>query len=86
MWWQRANYALVCETLKYLTVILEICRAVRPLTTAKIVKSRPALLYVMLYDHLFGKGIKGGGAVKKVIKENDVGPRHVCTCCLGAFA
>jgi len=29
------------------------------------------LMYVMLYDHLFGRGIQGGGAVKRAIKMND---------------
>eukprot|EP00500_Bicosoecida_sp_ms1_P011899 CAMPEP_0203832884 /NCGR_PEP_ID=MMETSP0115-20131106/71834_1 /ASSEMBLY_ACC=CAM_ASM_000227 /TAXON_ID=33651 /ORGANISM="Bicosoecid sp, Strain ms1" /LENGTH=102 /DNA_ID=CAMNT_0050741953 /DNA_START=51 /DNA_END=356 /DNA_ORIENTATION=- len=67
---KRTTYALVCETLKYLHVIRDICKAVPSLVKNKTVGKRPAMLYVMLYDHLFGKGIKGGGAVKRVIKEN----------------
>lgn len=38
----------------------------------KTVGKRPAMLYVMLYDHIFGRGIRGGGAVKRVIKDNQV--------------
>jgi hypothetical protein len=28
------------------------------------------LLYVVLYDFLFGQGIRGGGAVKRAVTEN----------------
>jgi hypothetical protein len=30
------------------------------------------VLYVLLYDHLFGMGIRGGGAMKRQVMDNKV--------------
>ncbi|GBG27581.1 25S rRNA cytosine-C5-methyltransferase rcm1 [Hondaea fermentalgiana] len=63
------TYAVVCETLKYRDTLDAVLRGAK-LAPSQLARST-GLLYVMLYDHLFGKGIKGGGAVKRAIIEQD---------------
>lgn len=71
------TFAVVCETLKYRDALDEVMRGAH-IEPDKLARSA-GLLYVMLYDHLFGKGIKGGGAVKRAIRENDVALRKSLT-------
>ncbi|KAK8800566.1 hypothetical protein WA158_006884 [Blastocystis sp. Blastoise] len=61
-------YALAYKTLKA-TDVLNAIYYQSSLSKQKI--SSRALLFVMLYDHLFGKKISGGGKLAKIIKEND---------------
>lgn len=63
------TYAVVCETLKYREAIDEVL-GVAQLNKRDLARSE-GLLYVMLYDHLWGKGIQGGGAVKRTIISHD---------------
>jgi len=63
-------HALVCETLKYADVLSKL------MTMSKVPEKewkgvQRSMLLVMMYDHLFGKGIKGGGAVKRLIVKHD---------------
>eukprot|EP00937_MAST-01D_sp_MAST-1D-sp2_P002966 g2966.t1 len=66
---KRPAYALVCETLRFKPVLE---RLIENAGFARTVSNmnKPMVL-VMLYEYLFGHGIKGGGAVKRAIKEND---------------
>ena len=38
-------------------------------------------MYVLLYDHLFGTGIRGGGALKRLVMDNKV-RRDVLVLCV----
>ena len=67
---KKKLYALVCETLKYKIVMDEM------LDKCKIKKRlmemyRPNFLYVMLYDLIFGRGIEGGGKMKRELKKHE---------------
>lgn len=62
---RKSDYALGLQTLKYVGVIKEILSNVDDNELNEVKKS---LLYVMMYEFLFGKGkIHGGGVVKKRI-------------------
>jgi len=67
------TYAVVCETLKYRDAIDHVLR-IAELDKEALARSE-GLLYVMLYDHLWGKGIQGGGAVKRTILSHDTALR-----------
>ncbi|XP_074653847.1 28S rRNA (cytosine-C(5))-methyltransferase-like [Tubulanus polymorphus] len=53
---KKQVFALVCETLKYSSVIDEIVTATRLTTREKILTKSPTLTKVLLYDFLFGRG------------------------------
>lgn len=55
--------AVVYETIKFKSALDQVLRKAK-LNPSHLAKNT-ALLYVMLYDHLFGHGIRGGGAVKR---------------------
>ncbi len=59
-------FALVSETSKYANVIRRIVA-----TVPEFKETDQSVLYIMLYEHLFGKGIKGGGSIKRLIKKYD---------------
>mmetsp|Transcript_30914 Transcript_30914/g.49600 ORF Transcript_30914/g.49600 Transcript_30914/m.49600 type:complete len:471 (-) Transcript_30914:1431-2843(-) len=63
------TFAVVCETLKFKQTIDNVLSRAK-INPNKIARSL-GLMYVMLYDHLFGKGIRGGGAVKRSIVGYD---------------
>lgn len=67
---KRSSFALVCETLRYKPLLRELLAAVPQFKVPKKLAAAGAagapLLYVSLYDLLFGRGkIQGGGHVKK---------------------
>jgi putative methyltransferase len=65
---KKLLYALVCESLKYRQVIEEIMDTTQ---IAKQEKKMPRiLLMVLIYDLLFGKGIRQGGEYKKQIMRH----------------
>lgn len=66
-------HALVSETLRYREVLLEVMKPERcgvDESVWSVAKFRGVLL-VMLYEFLLGHGIKGGGALKRVLKEHE---------------
>ena len=65
---KRMAYALVTQTLKYKSVLEEIVASVKPLREGDVKKE---VMLVMLYEHLFGQKIRGGGQVKRLIVAND---------------
>ncbi|KAK1931522.1 putative 28S rRNA (cytosine-C(5))-methyltransferase [Phytophthora citrophthora] len=72
---KRSSFALVCETLRYKPLLRELLAAVpechKALKTPKNVKEPPALVFVALYDLLFGRQkIQGGGYVKKALVQH----------------
>ncbi|CEO96878.1 hypothetical protein PBRA_005482 [Plasmodiophora brassicae] len=68
---KRAVYALVCQTLKYRTVILQCMQGTALAKVAKVSKNR-AVILIMVYEMLFGKGkIHGGGALRRAVLENE---------------
>ena len=72
---KRFVSALVTETLKHksaLDSVLE--RSGLQATLGKQVRD-PFLLYLLLFDFLFGKGIQGGGQVKRTLKEHEAALR-----------
>jgi len=61
-------FALVTETLKYKTVLSNIIEESHVLRENEWLKERKSLVYVMVYDLLFGKKvIEGGGKIKKLL-------------------
>ncbi|KAK8935256.1 hypothetical protein KSP39_PZI013581 [Platanthera zijinensis] len=62
---KKATFALVCQTLKYLTILKSALSAAN-LLSAKW-KKQAALLYVTAYDILFGQKIGTTGLVEKLI-------------------
>lgn len=67
---KRKLYALVCETLKYQGVlddVLKRCKLLKRLKQAY----RPNFLYVMLFDLIIGRGIEGGGKVKRELRKHE---------------
>lgn len=66
---RKVDYALACETLKFIDVIKRLLDAAK--ITSKILNiSNEGTMYVMIYDLLFGTlKISGGGAVKRKIVE-----------------
>ncbi|GMF34219.1 unnamed protein product [Phytophthora fragariaefolia] len=72
---KRSSFALVCETLRYKPLLRELLAAVpesrKALKTPKTAKEPPALVFVALYDLLFGRQkIQGGGHVKKALVQH----------------
>ncbi|KAI9988487.1 hypothetical protein PInf_021914 [Phytophthora infestans] len=72
---KRSSFALVCETLRYKPLLRELLAAVpecyKALKTPKNAKEPPALVFVALYDLLFGRQkIQGGGYVKKALMQH----------------
>ena len=66
---KRSTYALVCETLKFKSVMDEIFQATNFYKATKL--KRSTIIYVLVYDLLFGRGkIEGGGAMKKKLLEH----------------
>ena len=66
---KRLTLALVSETLKLQRTFEELLRRLKEekeVDLAKTVKNK-GLLYVLLYDQLVGRGVKGGGAIKRKI-------------------
>ena len=70
---KRPAYALVCETVRFKPVLQKLIRAAN--MEAAVRKMNKAMVLVMLYDHLFGHGIRGGGAVKRMIKQHEAALR-----------
>ncbi|OQU84637.1 hypothetical protein SORBI_3004G092600 [Sorghum bicolor] len=64
---KRATFALVCQTLKYLSILKEV------LTSSGILNSKwkkqEELVYVTTYDILFGQGIAVSGSVEQLIMQ-----------------
>jgi len=58
-------FALVCETLKYSDVLEEIIQ--QPMISKYARGISYDLLKLLIYDHLFGKGLRCGGKNKKII-------------------
>jgi 25S rRNA (cytosine2278-C5)-methyltransferase len=72
---KKKLYALVCETLKYKPVMdsaLSQCKIKKRLMEMY----RPNFLYVMLYDLIFGRGIEGGGKMKRELKKHEENIRN----------
>ncbi|KAL4108756.1 hypothetical protein PRIC1_000465 [Phytophthora ramorum] len=72
---KRSSFALVCETLRYKPLLRELLSAVpechKALKTPKDAKEPVALVFVALYDLLFGRQkIQGGGYVKKALIQH----------------
>ncbi|EGZ20530.1 hypothetical protein PHYSODRAFT_345492 [Phytophthora sojae] len=72
---KRSSFALVCETLRYKPLLRKLLAAVpechKALKTPKTAKEPPALVFVALYDLLFGRQkIQGGGYVKKALVQH----------------
>lgn len=67
---KRSSFALVCETLRYKPLLRELLVAVPQFKFQKKVQGSTALLYVSLYDLLFGREkIQGGGHLKKELMQ-----------------
>lgn len=67
---KRSSFALVCETLRYKPLLRQLLAAVPQFKFQKKLQSSTALLYVSLYDLLFGRGkIQGGGHLKKELMQ-----------------
>ena len=72
----KATYATVCKTLQHLSTINSILNAnnkkLRKAVDFDSVRSK-GLLYVMLYELLFGKykSIRGGGKIKRLIMKHE---------------
>mmetsp|Transcript_5473 Transcript_5473/g.12478 ORF Transcript_5473/g.12478 Transcript_5473/m.12478 type:complete len:603 (-) Transcript_5473:61-1869(-) len=72
----KATYAIVCKTMQHISIINEILEA----NDKKISKAigfdsvrNKGLLYVMIYEFLFGinKSIRGGGKIKRLIVKQE---------------
>jgi len=71
----KVDYALACETLKYLHVLKEIIQRVG--IDLKSCDVNPGIFLVMSYELLFGKKkISGGGAVKRNVIKYEERMRH----------
>jgi 25S rRNA (cytosine2278-C5)-methyltransferase len=60
-------YALVAETHKYADVIERLIES----CGTELKETNESVLRIMIFEHLFGKGIKGGGALKRLILKYD---------------
>ena len=60
---KKLLFALVCETLKYSTVLTQILEATKIEKYEKTLRDR-SLTLVLLYDFLIGKGINGANKLK----------------------
>ncbi|KAI8897249.1 S-adenosyl-L-methionine-dependent methyltransferase [Globomyces pollinis-pini] len=65
---KKLLYAVICETLKYRQVI-ELIMENSGIAKAEKKLSKP-LLTILIYDLLFGKGIKSGGAYKPLVLKH----------------
>ncbi|KAL7684835.1 putative SAM-dependent methyltransferase RsmB/NOP2-type, RNA (C5-cytosine) methyltransferase [Plasmopara halstedii] len=77
---KRSSFALVCETLRYKPLLCELLAVVpechKALKMRKISKETSSLIFVALYDLLFGrKIIQGGGFVKKALLQHQTSLR-----------
>ncbi|TDH72335.1 uncharacterized protein CCR75_003422 [Bremia lactucae] len=77
---KRSSFALVCETLRYKPLLCQLLSAVpdcrKSLKSAKTSNEPPALVFVTLYDLLFGRQkIQGGGYVKKALVQHQTSLR-----------
>ncbi|CAI5735126.1 unnamed protein product [Peronospora destructor] len=73
---KRSSFALVCETLRYKPLLRELLATLpechKALKTPKDAKEPSALVFVALYDLLFGRQrIQGGGYVKKAFLQHE---------------
>ncbi|XP_070538415.1 28S rRNA (cytosine-C(5))-methyltransferase-like [Ptychodera flava] len=59
--------ALVCGTLKYASITAQIIKDTKLLQHEKYLKKKPILAEILVYEHLFGKGLKCGGKLKSAI-------------------
>uniref|UniRef100_K3WX53 SAM-dependent MTase RsmB/NOP-type domain-containing protein n=1 Tax=Globisporangium ultimum (strain ATCC 200006 / CBS 805.95 / DAOM BR144) TaxID=431595 RepID=K3WX53_GLOUD len=67
---KRSSFALVCETLRYKPLLRQLLAAVPQFKFQKKLQGSTALLYVSLYDLLFGREkIQGGGHLKKELMK-----------------
>jgi 25S rRNA (cytosine2278-C5)-methyltransferase len=65
----KTDFALASETIKYFDVIRNLCQEA-DITAQSLDVGNDGVMYVMIYELLFGKGkIQGGGAVKRKIVE-----------------
>ncbi|MBN3293924.1 NSUN5 methyltransferase, partial [Polypterus senegalus] len=62
-------YALVCNTLKYSDVLEEVISGT---SLVKEKKVKVNIVKVLVYDHLFGRGLKCGGGWKNLIMKHHV--------------
>eukprot|EP00842_Homolaphlyctis_polyrhiza_P006925 jgi/Hompol1/821/HPOL_002434-RA len=67
---KKLLYAMVCESLKYREVIETIIQAAGPLKSADNKKIPQALSLVLVYDLLFGKGVKAAGKYKAAMLKH----------------
>ncbi|XP_049377519.1 25S rRNA (cytosine-C(5))-methyltransferase NSUN5 isoform X3 [Solanum stenotomum] len=68
---KRATYALVCQTLKYLPVIKDVFHTANVLSSKW--KRQEELMYIILYDILFGQeALLAGDAEKFLLQKKDV--------------
>eukprot|EP00742_Colponemidia_sp_Colp-10_P006396 GILJ01006854.1.p1 GENE.GILJ01006854.1~~GILJ01006854.1.p1 ORF type:complete len:467 (+),score=80.83 GILJ01006854.1:94-1494(+) len=65
---KKKVYALVCETMKKKEILDQVLEDVK-LFERESELSNKHLVLVMLFDMLFGKGIHGGGVIKKTLQK-----------------
>lgn len=66
----KTEYALVCETVKYINIIETLFRMCE--MSSESLEVNKGMLFVYCYELLFGKGkIQGGGAVKRRLLERE---------------
>lgn len=63
---KKATHALTCQTLRYLPVLKELLQGFE-FSFAKRAKVREELLYVLVYDLLFGEGLLPCGDAEKAV-------------------
>ncbi|KAI9092705.1 S-adenosyl-L-methionine-dependent methyltransferase [Phlyctochytrium arcticum] len=67
---KKRTYGLVCETLKYKDVIKQIINQSKLLSSIKHTQLKPNVALVLVYDHLFGRGVQATGKYKQVIDQH----------------
>jgi putative methyltransferase len=60
-------YAILTETLKYKKLLDQVIDGSLLLKENKFLAGRGQMIHVMVYDLLFGKGIQGGGQLKRLL-------------------
>ncbi|XP_066274764.1 28S rRNA (cytosine-C(5))-methyltransferase-like isoform X1 [Branchiostoma lanceolatum] len=65
---KRQLYALLCETLKYASIIDDIITSTQLLKREKFLKKHMA--QVLVYEQLFGKGLQVGGKYREALNRN----------------
>ena len=60
-------FALVCQTIKYKAILEDIISN----TGLKDLDVKREILLILMYEHIFGQKIRGGGKVKRMIIEKD---------------